>query len=185
MNIMLDLETMGNEPGCAIVAIGAVKFDTEHGVYDRAFYRSVSLKSCTDKGLTIDPDTLVWWLKQSDEARMALLSQTCEIKKALIEFTVWAETDDNDAPPRSLDPWTTLWCCGTDFDIPILKKAFAVCNKHWPFQFSGYRDYRTYRSLWPVLAPMPERKGLHNALDDAKYQATVAIMLSQELGRPL
>jgi DNA polymerase III epsilon subunit-like protein len=29
---MLDLETLGVSPGCAIIAIGAVKFDREHVV---------------------------------------------------------------------------------------------------------------------------------------------------------
>lgn len=182
MNIMLDLETMGIEPGCAIVAIGAVKFDTAHGMYDRPFYSNVSLKSCTDKGLTIDPSTVMWWLKQSEEARTALLSNTHELKKVLTEFAMWAEQDaDSDAPSRSIDPWTSLWCCGTDFDIPILKVAFRVCNKHWPFDFGGYRDVRTMRNL-DIEAAGIDRNGLHNALEDAKFQAAQVIAVARALG---
>ena len=38
-DIMLDLETLGTGPGCAIVSIGAVAFD-EFGVAEIGFYRA-------------------------------------------------------------------------------------------------------------------------------------------------
>jgi len=65
-NIMLDLETMGNGNNAAIIAIGAVKFDQD--ITDR-FYKTIDLDSSVDVGLEIDPSTVLWWMKQGDDAR--------------------------------------------------------------------------------------------------------------------
>lgn len=52
MNIMLDLETMGNGPDAAIIAVGACKFDTI-GVLD-TYYCVVDLTSSLNAGLKVD-----------------------------------------------------------------------------------------------------------------------------------
>ena len=179
MNIMLDLETMGTEPGCAIVAIGAVKFDSANGVYPDGFYKNVSLKSCMQKGLSVDGDTIMWWLKQDDAARKALIDHTEPIRTALLYFSEWANKDpDPKAPVRSVDPYTKLWGCGPDFDNAILKAAFDKCSIHWPFHSSTYRDYRTYRDLLPTGVEMPARTSLHSALADAVYEASVMVAIA-------
>ena len=54
--VMLDLETMGNGPTSAIIAIGAVAFDME-GITSH-FYRQVSLQSSMDAGLKCDDPRL-------------------------------------------------------------------------------------------------------------------------------
>ena len=55
--VMLDIETLGTEPGCAIVSVGAARWSID-GVGDERLYREVSLSSCGAAGLEIDPDTL-------------------------------------------------------------------------------------------------------------------------------
>ena len=68
--VMLDLETMGNGPDAAIVAIGAVAFDIETAtISPRGFYVRVDLESAIGSGGVMDPSTVIWWLQQSDEAR--------------------------------------------------------------------------------------------------------------------
>ena len=87
--VMADIETMGVTPGSAIVSLGAVKFDLT-GIQDK-FYRRICLKSNLGMGLTIDPDTLSWWMKQSDGARAELVNpDNSHLAQVLQEFN-WME----------------------------------------------------------------------------------------------
>jgi hypothetical protein len=79
---MIDLETMGNKPNAPIVSIGAVFFDPSTGELG-GFYRVVSLKSSVDGGAIPDPETIMWWMQQSEEARMAI----CD-KDAIIFYRI-------------------------------------------------------------------------------------------------
>jgi Mesyanzhinovviridae exonuclease len=77
-HVMLDLETLGTEAGCVVVAIGAVAFDPM-GAYvhppdmtnlqSDEFYAVIDIQSCLDAGLRINGNTLYWWLQQSPDAR--------------------------------------------------------------------------------------------------------------------
>ncbi len=62
-HVMIDLETMGNKPGCAILSLGAVDFgqdkDKRWLMGDKTFYRELNLQSCIDAGLHIDTSCLV------------------------------------------------------------------------------------------------------------------------------
>jgi len=68
--IMLDIETLGTDPGATIVSIGAVAFDAD-GPGDE-FRAAVSPTSCQRHGLSIDAETLEWWLTQDAAAREQL-----------------------------------------------------------------------------------------------------------------
>lgn len=71
-DVMLDLETMGQGPDAAIVAIGAVSFDLEAGKLGSEFYTVVDLTSSVEAGGKMDPSTVLWWLQQSEQARSEL-----------------------------------------------------------------------------------------------------------------
>lgn len=70
---MVDMETMGNGPDAPIVSIGAVFFDPSTGNTGAEFYQVVSLESSMSFGMKPDASTIQWWLKQSSEARSAIL----------------------------------------------------------------------------------------------------------------
>ena len=166
--VMVDLETMGRLPGCAIIAIGAVKFDMSGIDSGQPFYRNVNLKSCMDWGLTIDPDTLMWWLQQSADAREALFRNQLPLKECLEDFADWMGGD------------LPVWGCGAAFDNPILSVAFDKTNVKRPWTYRNDRCYRTMREICPDIEV--ERVGTyHNALDDAKTQALHLIRILKEL----
>ena len=62
-HVMADLETLGNGPNSVIIAIGAVKFNTQ-GIVDK-FYVTVDPQSCIDIGLDMDASTTVKMLVRS------------------------------------------------------------------------------------------------------------------------
>lgn len=71
-NLMIDLESMGKKPNAPIVSIGAVFFDPQSGELGQEFYTAVNLESAMEQGAVPDGDTILWWLRQSSEARSAI-----------------------------------------------------------------------------------------------------------------
>ena len=163
---MIDLETLGHEPGCAIGAIGAVVF-SENGLGDE-FYRRVDMQSCVDCGLKLDVSTILWWMNQNEAARKEITRKADDdLPGALLAFLAWK----NNLP----GPFE-IWGCGSDFDNPILEAAFDVCKLPEPWRYNEGRCYRTLASLVPILPRTKLPLGAtHNALDDAKHQATHAV----------
>ena len=154
--VMLDLETMGNGINAAIIAIGAVHFDA--GKILDEFYTVVDLKSAVDAGLEIDASTVIWWMKQSDDARRQFERDGVPLVKALEQFAEWIGKD------------AEVWGNGVAFDNAILSNAYRKCGMKQPWTFWNDRCYRTVKSMYPDVKM--ERQGVyHKAVDDAKSQA--------------
>jgi exodeoxyribonuclease VIII len=162
-NVMLDLETMGTDPNAAIIAVGAVEFDIEAGHLGETFYSVVDLSSSVSCGGQIDPSTVIWWLKQSDEARAAICRKGKDIEVVLHEFSQWiskrAPRDD-----------VLVWGNGADFDNVILGCAYHRNGILIPWKYSNNRCYRTAKVTHRGV-PMEFYGTPHNALDDARNQA--------------
>lgn len=162
--IMLDLETMSLAPDAAIIAIGAVRFDLNEPVKEfteeDTFYRVVNLKSAQRAGGRIDAETVLWWLQQSEEARMALTGDdSVLIDSALKDFAEWLR----EAPMEG------IWGNGASFDNVALEGAYIRSGKTPPWSYKANRCYRTISALRPDIKR--EQLGtFHNALDDAKSQ---------------
>lgn len=170
-DVMIDLETLGNRPGCAILSIGAVEFGPQG--LGRTFYVTVGKWSQIQLGLHESQSTLDWWKGQSPEARVVLEQSENDndpksIHTALLAFANWLS-------PTGLRT-VKVWGNGSDFDNAILACCYAATGDAVPWQFWNNRCYRTLKNLRPEIKL--ERTGTyHNALDDAKTQARHAIQL--------
>jgi hypothetical protein len=165
--IMLDLETLGTGPGSVIVAIGAVEFSLgAEGEVLRTFYERVDARSCTDLGLKMDAETVLWWMKQSKEARDEIVKRGRCLPDALNLFTTFVGVHDAD-----------VWGNGASFDNVLLRGAYEVCGMGLPWMWWNDRCFRTVKGLHPEVT-LPARSGVHhNALDDARWQAEALIKL--------
>ena len=153
--VMVDIETLGLEPGSAILSIGAVKF-TENGLGDE-LYAEISLTSCQEAGLDIDAETLEWWLSQ-DSTVSNILTGGAQLEDTLDSFSNW------------FPDGAEVWANSPAFDCEHLEAAFEAVGMTEPWEYYDERDVRTLQSL--TCAASLERNGdEHNALDDAKYQA--------------
>lgn len=166
--VMVDIETLGLEPGAAILSIGAVRFDRD-GLGD-TFEASVSLTSCEEAGLKIDAGTLEWWLGQEDAAREQLVGGD-DLGTVLSRFGVWYREQDADE----------IWANSPSFDCEHLERAFDAVGVNAPWEFRDERCYRTLRSLTDADEDVAWDGVEHDALDDAKYQATVAMRALAQL----
>jgi hypothetical protein len=152
---MLDLETMGNVPDAAIVSIGAVRFDE---MLRDEFYENITLKSCNETGLTVDADTVSWWMQQSPEAFSYLQENPIHLLAALTKFSDWVGRN------------AEVWGNGASFDNVILSSAYRAAGLPQPWKYWNDRCYRTMAALHPGVK-RPDFGTKHNALDDAKSQA--------------
>lgn len=156
--VMLDLETLGLEPGAAILSIGAVRFSKDG--LGGEFHRNVSLQSCDDAGLEIDVGTLEWWLGQDDEVS-GILTGGEDLSRVLFEFGNFYRGADE------------IWAFSPSFDCEILASGYDAIGETKPWSYQDERCCRTLAAL-PIAADVEREGNEHDALDDAKYQARTA-----------
>jgi len=179
-NIMLDIETLGNKPNAALVAIGAVMFEPSTGELGAEFQAVISLDDAMKYGVA-DASTLKWWLKQSDDARHVFNDKNAvSTKDALLDFQDFLI-------PHC--PWKsrTIWGNGATFDPVILGNAYETTQISVPWPFWGTRDVRTIVDIGRALFDFDPKKDMpfegtpHSALDDAKHQAKYVSAIYQKI----
>lgn len=169
-NLMVDIETLGTDHTAPILSIGAVFFDPLTGAVGQTFYKIVDLISAAEHSV-IDADTVKWWMKQSDEAR-AIFNQyeAVTLTNALTSLSAFIT--------KHSDPMKVkIWGNGSNFDNTILRVNFEKLEIPTPWKFYNDRDVRTVVDLARSISGIDPRKEIslegtvHNALDDAIYQA--------------
>lgn len=174
-HVMLDLETMGNGSNSAIVSIGAVEFDINTGELGREFYHKIDLKSCLDKGLKMNADTVLWWLTQNESARkMVAEGQGTELSHALYAFHLFL------VPMHEKE--IKIWGNSVRFDCGILQDAYTACNYPIPWNFRNEMDVRTLVALAPeIKANFPSVGILHDPIADCKFQIGYCTAIWQKI----
>lgn len=165
MNVMIDLETLGRRAGCVVVSIGAVKFTSE-GPTD-SFYSVLNREEQTARGMTIDADTLDWWMQQSADARKVFEQTPSPVVPELQRLAAF------------IGPDATVWANGASFDFPILAELYRRFDVPVPWKYWRERCFRTVREMSHGVPP-PERMGVaHHALDDALYQTRDLLAIAE------
>jgi len=183
---MIDIETLGTGSNAAIVSIGVVAFNARgaepvldyecyYGMDCDCYYGiwSDSLEEQQkDLNREINIDTLIWWMKQSDEAREVFNVDT---RKAT-PVSGYLK-DLNAFIMRTCVPDVRVWGNGAAFDNVILRNMYEAAGVKPFWKYSNDRCYRTVKNMVPDLLQNMELKPTefegvrHNALHDAKNQA--------------
>lgn len=163
-DVMIDLETLGTVPGCSILSIGAVAFNTCTGEIDDGLYTIVSRESCKKLGLHEDDGTIKWWEGQGEKARDVLIASASQMAAPLP-----MALEELNAYLRQYS-CVRVWGNGADFDNPILACAYRVAGVKPGWAAYNGRCYRTVKNMAKHVKLV--RSGTHhNALDDAISQA--------------
>ena len=178
-HLMIDLETMGTNTNAPIVVIGAVFFDPQTGEIGPVFYIVVSLTDAMNTGAVPDGGTIEWWLKQSSEARAAILTDQVKLKDALSRFREFINE-------YSDEKFVQVWGNGATFDNAILRTSYERLDIPCPWRYYNDRDVRTIVELGKTIdfdarTVIPFEGVRHNALDDARHQAKYVTATIQKL----
>lgn len=169
---VFDLETLGTQPGAAVLTIGAVEIDRGKNCIVRTFYERIDLASCYHAHLSADQETLWWWHSDAVDLRARLEAfegtPRTPIQQVVDEFAEWL------GDPKEVK----IYGKGPSFDCSIWRAACEAVGRKVPWHYRNERCIRTaidfYQSRGiqvgePVI-PQP-----HNALHDAIAEATVIL----------
>lgn len=163
--LMIDIETSGNKPGCKVLSLGAFGFDKDGNQVE--FYRRFDTKSQVAQGLEDDVGTMMWWNKQGKEAFEEAFGGDTDPIQGIADFKQWVMQNFKTG---KFDKFK-VWSRGIDFDFPILNRFFAAFGFNGcPWQFWQQYDYRTVANLFPVIKSAEGNVLKHSALEDAKAQ---------------
>lgn len=160
--VVVDLETFDVGAKPVILSIGAVAVDTRSGRTIGEFYRLVDPANAVQYGLTLGVDTILWWMKQSDAARLALTNPSLDrmsLPPALEELSNFFRATRAES----------IWSNGALADLQWLGNAYRACNMTPGWTYRQERDLRTLWDLVPVPRVTAELE--HDALSDAKAHA--------------
>lgn len=165
-NVMVDIETISTKPNAAIIAIGACDFDIKTGEPNETFYANIDWNSNLVFNRHVDLDTVQWWMKQSESARMALFEgESQSFGGALVNFAKFFKNVKGQF----------IWSHAT-FDERILDNAYEILNFKKPWTYRDIRDIRTFMGSLPqnvhddIWKTTPRAGTHHNALADAMFQ---------------
>lgn len=182
VHVMVDLETMGKKHNAPIVAIGAVVFDPATGSIGESFYKVVCLESSVNWGAVIDPSTVIWWLKQSSEARSAIVNDDAiPLQDALLQFREFVSDNVAGGSKKA-----QVWGNGASFDNSILRSSYDCIAEDYPWEYWNDRDVRTMVELGQAIGfdpktTIPFEGSRHNALADAIHQARYVSAIWQRI----
>ena len=155
--VMIDIETLDTELTAVVVSIAAVRFDENTDPIDKLAIL-LDMEDQQLRGRTISPQTLSWWMTQSDEARRWNFNESNRypIDTALQTLSAFCANA------------TLFWSRGS-FDPNILENLYHQFYTDVPWKYSQLRDVRSFDELW---TGGPCRVGLvdHLPLDDCFKQ---------------
>lgn len=181
-SLMTDVETLGTEPGSAIISIGICAFNQDEGIIASDGW---AIRACDWHG-GIDPKTVQWWSKQNEAAREYSFNGAISCLQAALNLKAFMDTYGGDE----------LWANDPDFDVVLLKQWWTRTEQHSKLTLGNFPGgplrHRLPRSYRTMVAEA-KRLGIsydsayspssvaHNPIDDACNQARVIIAIRNHL----
>ena len=162
IDIMIDMETLGTKTDCAILTIGACRFDPRgDGITDQLSLKLDITEQTEVYKRTVDESTMDWWAKQSPDA----------INEAFSDDNRLSFRDAMDQLFKFCWNRNAVWSNGAIFDIMIAESAFRQLDMRIPWPFWSVRDTRTLYDVAQVKLSDDGKSTSHKAVEDAIRQA--------------
>jgi exodeoxyribonuclease VIII len=181
-HLMVDIESMGEKPDAPIVSIGAVFFDPASGQTGPEFYKVISLESAMGWGGVPDASTILFWLKETSEARSEIvMDHAIPLDDALLQFKDFIA--ENAANGKDT---VQVWGNGATFDNVLLENSYARTGISCPWKYWNNRDVRTIVELGKAVGYTPRHEiplegEPHKAISDARHQVKYVSAIWQNL----
>jgi hypothetical protein len=152
-HLFIDLEALGQKPGCAPIELGAVVFHPETGAIADEFHRIIHPHAAL-KG---ERETLDWHAERgSYPFTPARYIAAEKLNHVIADFLSWLP-----------EQYEAVWSWGATYDFPVLDAALAVIGEKAPWH---YAQQQCARTAWKI-AFGPNRKHAprpHHALEDCR-----------------
>lgn len=181
-HLMVDIESMGEKPDAPIVSIGAVFFDPASGQTGPEFYKVISLESAMEWGGVPDASTILFWLKETSEARSEIvMDHAIPLDDALLQFKDFIA--ENAANGKDT---VQVWGNGATFDNVLLENSYARTGISCPWKYWNNRDVRTIVELGKAVGYTPRHEipfegEPHKAISDARHKVKYVSAIWQHL----
>lgn len=182
-DIMVDIETLGNQTGSTIFQIAAVAFDIKTGKTIATFNKIADIEK--NMFVHVTGSTIKWWLNTNKELLTDLLNKGKGSSEELLgDFHKWLTSDN-------LQGDIYLWGNGILFDNKMIQYQFEEEGLNYPIFYRNDRDVRTIVDLAGAKLGLTERELKekyrdsslveHDAFDDVKYQIQLVVGCYNEL----
>lgn len=174
--VSIDLETLGTKPNSPVLSIGATAYNLESGIF-AVFEAFFDLDEQFKLGRVPSHDTFLWWLQQSEEARMDVVGRKFKSVETIeAAFNDWWASVAATVKPDSMYVSSN----GNDFDLPILDTLFKdpIFNKGKNFRRKIC--WRGLAILYRGEFEYPKDEIRHSASGDAISQAKAHLMLMEK-----
>jgi len=180
IDIMTDIETLGNNSDATIFQIAAIAFNIQTGEYYEKFNMIADISK--NKHMNIMGSTLKWWLNTNKELLTELLNKgSCSSKELVYDFHKWLECLSG-ITNNSQNIY--LWGNGILFDNKILQYQMQNQGLNYPIFYRNDRDMRTLVELARHKIEIATEKELreklksktlieHDALNDVMGQIEI------------
>lgn len=155
LQVMLDIETLGKpQDGLTpIVSISLIPFNEtamfkELGFHIRIDMRDYDVMKFQGTNISVNMETVMWWMNQSEEARKEFQGGDTTLKDALNFVKKYIEHLDMWSDTRG----TMVWAKSPDFDVTLCNQWMCELNQ----EYTRITPYNTARCV-------------RTTLDDAKY----------------
>ena len=117
-HLVIDLETLATSPRAMVRSIGLAHFDPWSDSRPKA--KRYVLSPAEQAGREVDAETMFWWMRQPEKARLAFTEgTTCRLHHLLCGDLFAAHGVG----------WPIVWCKPLHFDVPIL---LDLLRSKWP-----------------------------------------------------
>ena len=178
IDIMTDIETLGNKSDSTIIQIAAIAFDIDTGEYLDEFNEVADITK--NKRMKVSGSTIKWWLNTDKELFQKLINNgQYSSDEIVVRFHKWL------LELMRGDGELYLWGNGILFDNKMIQHQMELNDLDYPIFYRNDRDMRTLVDLaskkWNItekeLKERFNREDLiaHDAYNDVKYQIDLVI----------
>jgi len=177
-DIMLDIETLGNKPGCVVLSVAMKHFELNTDVpstsIDVEYSAHINVMSSIAAGFDIDDGTVKWWQNQSEDTKAAMtLGMKLPLSVDDVAMEVYQILKDINENYELY-----IWGRGVStFDMPILdemlRRGVGMSGEEYktPWKFWSAMEVRSIYGFHKLCGmPVDKVETRHDALADVEKQ---------------
>lgn len=163
-DVMLDVETLGNEGKFIVLSIALVPFNPNTGKVGKAYSINIDLADSINLGFKANRKTIKWWSEQESSTFIDMFKNTLSIERAINSLITYININNFDR----------FWATAV-LDYQAISNLCEAVNLKNPIVYNKRLCARTVRTLHDTKFPNIYVGNTHNAEDDCKRQIEVLL----------